>query len=334
MKLFPAQYSTLSSKALNERIKEAYGFSGTTTKFLLRGVSDTYLISEGSPKYVLKIYRNAHRSLNELQGEVELLNILRKHKAKAAFPLSDLAGNYIQAFEAAEGIRYGILFSYAEGKVLHDLSEDQLKKVGNEMAFNHNITSQIELKNPRPEYNVTTTIHKPLETLQQAFIDYNYAAGYEYLQAISKKVLDKLESFDTHSFNYGYCHYDYLPKNFHFTERDEFTLFDFDFAGKGFLLNDLMSFQIHYFFQILFGGMPKDQADHDFEIFVNAYREKRAITKEELEAIPYFGVMYWIYYLAVQYENYDDFSNHYFNLSFLKKWINWIERWESLYCKF
>ncbi len=334
MNLFPTQYSTLSASALNERIQEAYKIENTTTRLLLRGVSDTYLVTDGSPKYIFKVYRVRHRSFDEIQGEVELLNILKTNNAKISFPISDAEGNYIQKFNAGEGTRYGVLFSYAEGKASNNLTENQIRIVGHEMAYNHNITSTIELNHTRPEYNTFSTIHKPLEILKSAFTEFNFESGYQYLQLISEKTIKKFKSLDSNSFSYGYCHYDYLPKNFHFTEKDEFTLFDFDFAGKGYLVNDLMSFQVHYFFQILYGGMSKEDSDNCMEIFINAYQERRDLSSEELEAIPYLGVMFWIYYLAIQYNGYDDFSNNYFNLTYLKKWVNWIEEWERLYCKF
>lgn len=334
MNLFPTQYSTLSSTALNQRIKEAYNIDNITTKLLLRGVSDTYQVSDRIPKYIFKIYRNCHRTIDEIQGEVELLNILRKNNAKVSFPIPDIEDNYIQKFKTGEGSRYGVLFSYAEGKASNDLTEHQIRIVGQEMAFNHNITSTIKLNHNRPEYNVFSTLYKPLEILNPAFDEYNFDTGYEYLKLISEKTIKTLKLIDTTGFNYGYCHYDYLPKNFHFNDKDEFTLFDFDFAGNGYLVNDLMSFQVHYFFQILYGGMSKDDSNNCMKIFIDAYREKREISSQELEAIPFLGVMFWFYYLAIQYNGYDDFSNNYFNLTYLKKWVNWIKQWERLYCKF
>lgn len=334
MNLFPTQYSTLSSNALNERIIEAYNIENITTRLLLRGVSDTYLVTNKTPLYVFKVYRNSHRSLNEIQGEVELLNILRKKNAKVSYPISDIEGNYIQKFNTGEGPRYGILFSYAEGKASNNLTMPQVKIVGQEMAYNHNITSTIELKFDRPEYTILTTINEPLKILQLALSEYNFDAGYDYLQSISERIIKAFKSIDTTNFSYGYCHYDYLPKNFHFTEKDEFTLFDFDFAGKGFLVNDIMSFQVHYFFQILYGGMSKSDSDDAMKVFINAYREKRKVSSAELESLPLLGIMFWIYYLAIQYKGYDDFSNNYFNQTYLKKWVDWIEQWESFYCKF
>lgn len=334
MNLFPTQYSTLSATALNDRIKEAYNVGHISTKLLLRGVSDTYIVTEGSPKYVLKVYRNSHRSFSEIQGEVELLNTLSKNKAKVSYPISDIEGNYIQKFNTGEGPRYGILFSYAEGQASNDLTKDQIKIVGQEMAFNHNITSTIELKHDRPEYTITSTIHEPLDILKSAFSAYNFDTGYDYLQVVAEKTIRSFQLMDTHAFSHGYCHYDYLPKNFHFDEKDGFTLFDFDFAGKGYLVNDLMSFQVHYFFAILYGGMSKEDSADCMKLFISAYREKREISDEELAAIPCLGIMFWIFYLAIQYNGYDDFSNNYFNQTYLKKWVNWIEQWETLYCKF
>ena len=334
MKLFPTQYSTLSSTALNERISKAYHVPDTQTKLLLRGVSDTYLVTSPSSQYIFRAYRHGHRSLNEIKAEVELLNILRENEAKVSYPIADTAGDYIQKFNTGEGPRYGVLFSYAEGKASNDLTENQLKTVGREMARNHHITSTIALVHYRPEYSVSTTIHEPLQTLEAAFREYDYTAGYQYLKNVAQKAIRTIELMPTDQFSYGYCHYDYLPKNFHFNDRDEFTLFDFDFAGKGYLVNDLMSFQVHYFFQILYGGMSQEESAHCMQVFIEAYREIRDISDEELAAIPCLGIMFWIFYLAVQYKGYDDFSNNYFNQTYLKKWVSWIEQWENIYCDF
>ena len=332
MKIFPTQYSTLSSSALSESIRESYGLGQTTCKYLLRGVSDTYLINSNSEKYIFKVYRDMHRSLDEIKGEVELLNILKHNGAKVSYPINDLEGKQVQEFIAAEGPRYGVLFSYAPGKMQYDFTDDQLKIIGREMAFNHNITSGLHLNYERKAYNIETTVRKPLEVLQPAFEDFE--EGYNYLQSISEKTIRKLESMDVDTFSYGYCHYDYLPKNFHFDEENNLTVFDYDFSGKGYLVNDLMTFQVHYFFHTIIKGMAKEDADITFQKAVSGYREVRALSEEELNAIPYLGIMFWNFYLAFQFENFDDFSNTYFGPAHLKKWIGWVKDWEKLYCNF
>ncbi|GAA0192985.1 hypothetical protein GCM10009122_55900 [Fulvivirga kasyanovii] len=332
MKIFPTQYSTLSPSALNGFVSEHYGLGQTSCKYLLRGVSDTYLIKSRQEKFILKVYREMHRSLDEIKAEVELLNILKGNGAKVSYPLKDLHGQQIQEFVAAEGMRYGVLFSFAPGKVYYDFTDEQLRIIGREMGFNHNITSDLDLSYDRNSYTIESTIHRPLKVFKPAFED--FTEGYDYLVDISERVIRKLESFNAASFGYGYCHYDYLPKNFHFDEHDNLTVFDYDFCGKGYLVNDLMTFQVHYFFHTVIKGMKKEDADAAFQTAVSGYRELRNISEEELEAIPYLGIMFWNFYLAFQYENFDDFSNTYFGAAHLKKWIGWVKDWEKLYCNF
>ena len=332
MEIFPTRYSTLSAAALNARIQKRYGLSETSCQYLLRGVSDTYLIKGRENKYILKIYRDAHRSLDEIKGEVELLNMLKAAEANVAYPIADVHGEQIQAFNAAEGIRYGVLFSYAIGKSLYDFTDEQLRIIGREMAFNHNITSRIELTYARKSYDLNTTMIQPLKVLAPAFSE--YPEGYEYLKTTAEKVIQKMESFHTEAFSYGYCHYDYLPKNFHFDENNKLTVFDFDFAGKGWLANDLMTFQMHYFFHSFFKGIPQKESARSFDTFVEGYSTTRHISEEELAAIPYLGFMFWTFYLGFQYENFDDWSNYFFNTRYLIERVRLIRNWVELYCEF
>lgn len=332
MTIFPAQYSTLSSYALKDHIRRKYGLDVASCRLLLRGVSDTYQLEGDSCKYIFKVYRRAHRSLTEIKGEVELLNNLYANGAKVAFPLADKEGEQVQEFQAAEGVRHGVLFHFAKGKPVYDLANEQLQMIGREMAFNHTITSKIRLKNERKEHSLQNNLLRPLETLEPAFKE--YPEGYAYLKIVAERVAEKLEPIPTADFGYGYCHYDYLPKNFHFDENNQLRVFDFDFAGKGLLANDLMSFKVHYFFHIIIQGMAKEEADNHFHVFVEGYREVRAVSEEELALIPYLGMMYWMFYLGFQYAHFEDWSNTFFGVNHLKKWIGWMKKWEELYCKF
>lgn len=167
--IFPTQYSTVSTRALEQFLNEQYGFKELSCRLLIRNVSDTYLLAGESEKYIFKIYRNTHRSLSEIQAEVELLHHLKQHGAKIAFPIFDKEGNDIQSFNVAEGVRYGVLFTYALGKPVYDLNEHQLLTVGREMAINHNISSKVVLSNLRETLDINTTLLTPLEVIKPAF---------------------------------------------------------------------------------------------------------------------------------------------------------------------
>ncbi|MDB4923810.1 phosphotransferase [Mucilaginibacter sp.] len=330
MNIFPTQYSTLSSAALNGFLSERYGFSDTSCRLLVRNVSDTYLLENRTDKYIFKIYRDAHRKLDEIKGEAELLTILEERGAKVSHPIKDLNGDIIQAFNAAEGTRYGILFTYAKGRVVSAMNDEQLAVLGREMAAIHNITANIELNHKRIVFNPDTTITEPIKTIKPAFDE--LPDEYAYLTDTAKSVIVKLEQFNFTNFSYGYCHYDFLPKNFHFDRDNNITFFDFDFAGKGYLANDITSLYIHYFLEASSGKITRDEADTSFAIFVENYRKVRLLHYDELKATPYLGFAFWVFYLGFQYDNFDDWSSIFFGPKFLrdrvaliKKWMEWFE---------
>lgn len=331
--IFPAHYSTLSAIALKIHLIDAYQLDESTTcKLLIRNVSDTYILENSSSKYIFKIYRDAHRKFEEIEAEVELLNILKENGNAVSYPIHDQDGNQIKQFNAIEGTRNGILFSFAEGKVFHDLDERHLNQLGKDIAKLHQTTANLKLRNERQPFNFETTLSAPLKTLKQHFKE--MPEEYEYLQKIANKVIKKFDEFDTANFSYGYCHYDLFPKNFHFDDAGKITFFDFDFAGEGYLINDLMSFLNHYFFHGLNNLISPAQAEQDFTLFLNAYQEVRLLTDDEIKAIPFLGITFHIFFLKFFYDNYDDWSNPFLTPKFTKNRVDLIRKWEKQYCNF
>jgi len=323
--IFPTQYSTLSSTALKWELEKKYGLQITNCRLLIRNVSDVYIVEGTNDRYIFKIYRNNHRTTEEVNGEVALLNVLYESGARVACPIADQEGNYIQAFQAAEGVRNGVMYSYAKGNVVYNMDKYQLLTVSNELAVVHNITENLEIPYRRKPYTLETMIEKPLRELSPAFI--NLEREYDWLSKIGQDVLTKLNTFDFKSFAAGYCHYDMLPKNFHFDSSGQITFFDFDFAGYGFLVNDIVSFYIHYFLEVDNKKISKKGGYESFEIFLNRYKELRSLSGAELEVMPSLGFAWWLFYLDFQYKSYDDWSNFFFNENFIRGRIELIKRW-------
>lgn len=298
----------------------------------MHGVSDTYLIETDQGKFIFKVHRVTHRSMDELQGEVAILDILKANNAKVSYVIEDIEGNQIQTMEAAEGTKHGILYSFAEGKMSYDFTDKQLHMLGREMAFNHNILVDIEIKHNRLVYDTNTTLKEPIQVLEEAFEDYR--EGWQYMSDLADRVIKKMATYDLNSFSYGYCHYDYMPKNFHFDEQDNLTVFDFDFLGKGELVNDLMSFKVHYFLHVVVKGMPFEESEACFAKVIEGYRSVRHLSDAETEAIAYYGIMFWTFYLAYQYQHYEEWSNSFFNQAHLRTWVERLKKWEELYCSF
>jgi Ser/Thr protein kinase RdoA (MazF antagonist) len=330
MSIFPTQYSTLSSAALGKYVEKQYGYNGLKCHLLLHNVSDTYLLEGPADNYILKIYRDAHRSLEQIQGEVQLLNAFKKQGASVSSPIADEEGKYVQSFTAAEGIRNGVLFTYAAGQPVMNPNEEQIRITGREMATLHNIAATVQLDYKRGEYNYETMFIQPLQTIRPAF--QHLPEEYDTLTRLATMAMEKLNSFDTSQFSYGYCQYDFLPKNFHFDELNQLTFFDFDFAGKGWLANDLMVYWAHYALNTFYGRGTREGNDAAFAIFLDAYRSVRPFSEEEAAAIPYLQIGWWIFFLGFQYENFDDWSNIFFSERYLKDRTALVAKLVEMYC--
>jgi Ser/Thr protein kinase RdoA (MazF antagonist) len=294
--VFPTLYSTLSPAALATYISQQYTFRPLECRFLVRGVGDTYLVTSATKQFILRIYRPSHRTLGNIQAEVELLTALHTAKVSVSYPLANKDGRYIQSLPAAEGTRHGVLFSYAEGRSHNILSDVQLHNFGREMARFHNISSKIQLSADRWKFDLETTLFQPLAAVKDYFNE--DPAIYEWLSASADKVKAFLSQLDTSRFSYGYCHFDFLPKNFHFDAQDNITFFDFDFFGKGWLAYDLMTFHQQLLIDMQLGRLTAGQREQTWSLFVEAYSSERALSEEELAAIPYLGLGFWVFYMG------------------------------------
>lgn len=293
--IFPTLYSTLSPSALGELVTEKYDLANVQCQLLVRGVGDTYSITSAGGPAILRVYRSSHRSRPQIQAELELLLALKQANISVSYPISDTSGEIIQELDAAEGKRYAALFSFAPGGSVLKFSNKQLEQLGTEMARFHNISSTITLSDKRWNYDVESTLIRPLEIVRPAFK--GNQEDYLWWQKATSKAAEKLCQADTSGFSNGYCQYDFLPNNFHFDE-EKITLFDFDFLGYGWLINDITTFWTHLSLDVLFNRISQAEADAAFSTFLQAYRSWRSVSEAELAVMPYLSLGWWCYYMA------------------------------------
>lgn len=294
--IFPTLYSTLSHTALATYISQQYTIGPVHCKFIVRGVGDTYLVTAEAGQFMLRIYRPTHRTLGNIEAEVELLTALNAADIPVSYPLADKQGNHIQPLGAAEGVRYAVLFTYAEGRSHNLLSEVQLRNFGRAMARFHNVSSQLQLRDERWTFDLETTLFRPLAAVKDHFSE--DPASYAWLVQAAEKVRTVLSQLDTSRISSGYCHYDFLPKNFHFDTLDNITFFDFDFFGRGWLANDLMTFRQQLLIDMHVNRLTAEQGEKTWSLFLEAYQTERALSEEELTAIPYLGLGFWVFYMG------------------------------------
>jgi len=293
--LFPAVYSTLSPAALADYVGQRYGFAGTQCHFLVRGVGDTYEVITATEKYILRVYRPSHRTRAQIVAEIELLLAAKQAGVSLSYPVPDSTGQYLHTFAAAEGERHAVLFSYAPGHSVAILNEAQLQSLGHQLARFHEVSSTLPLGDKRWTFDPETTLTKPLRLVEPYFTE--LPEEYAWWQQAAGKTITHLTQTDTTHFATGFCHYDLLPKNFHFANNTP-TLFDFDFFGHGWLINDLMTFRTHLDLDVHFNRQTRAAADQAFNTFLTAYRGIRPLSDAEAAVIPWLSLGWWCFYMG------------------------------------
>lgn len=304
MPTFPVTYSTLAAISLEATLSQRYMWDNVQCRLLLRGVSDTYSVSTSSGKFVLRIYRAGHRILSEIEVEVEFLIASKKSGVSVSYPVPDGEGHYVFTVDAPEGTRHGVVFTRAPGKFVPLLNDKQIVLFGREMARLHTISTNVRLVNQRWSINCETTLIRPLAAIKDYF--YDYPDEYAWLQKVAEQTQDRISQFDRSAFVSGYCHFDFFPKNVHFVNDDSLTFFDFDFLGYGWIVNDVMTFQQHLFLEVEMGRMSESTSEKVFKLFVDAYREIRSLSEEELAAVPVLSLGFWLFYFGF-YTTHDQF---------------------------
>ena len=315
METFPVANSTLSATYLASFLLSNYDLdSKVSCRLLKTGINDSYLITSGDVKYIFRVYSLNWRSEKEIEEEIRLLNLLKENGIPVSYPIADADGNYIQQFAAPEGKRYGVLFSFAKGEKLLNFPASVHFKIGEIMARQHQLTTGFKLD--RVVYSPKVILSDSFEHLKK-FISED-TEEMIFMASTQKYLLDKLAKADANKIRNGAVHMDIWFDNLSIDEDGEITLFDFDFCGNGWLCYDIA----YYILQVNSTEKDEEECRLKTEAFLNGYESVTKICDEEKRLFPALGVSLYFFYLGVQCQRYDNWSNTFLNKIYLKRFIN------------
>ncbi|MDR0228410.1 MAG: phosphotransferase [Flavobacteriaceae bacterium] len=323
MKTFPVITSILSQTEFGAFINEQYQLEDHLACTLFRtGVNHTYFLANANTKYVVRVYCHNWRTKTEIQEELNLLNLLKANKVSISTPIPDKTGNLIQEIAAPEGLRYVVLFTFAEGEKMRFMTNETCSAIGSVMAKIHNITATKEIN--RIDYNADTLLHKAYDKLNQFFS--NDLEEMKYLKQISSKITKRFEEVALPQDKKGIVHLDIWYDNLSVNNVNEITIFDFDNCGNGSFILD-----IGYFCkQLFFIEADKKEYEIKVESFLNGYKKERNLSEQELELISEAGASIFVFYLGVQAQRFD-WSNIFLTENYLKMFVGRIKNWLEYY---
>nr|WP_294944344.1 phosphotransferase [uncultured Mucilaginibacter sp.] len=319
MPLFPVISSILSASHLAIFLRERYGLSANTScKLLKTGINHSYLVSDGDDKRVFRVYSLEWRSETEINEEIRLLNLLRDGGVSVSYPLKDAGNSYMQQIAAPEGMRLGVMFSFAEGEKYLNLSVEQHYKIGETMARIHSLTQGLQLQ--RVNYTPKVVLQDPFEYLGQ-FLSAG-STEMNWLLSAQKYLLNEIAKADEKQMRKGAVHLDIWFDNMNITKEGQATIFDFDFCGNGWLAYDIA----YNILQIHSTERDVTERERKKKSFLEGYESVALISAEEKRLLPVLGVSLYFFYLGVQAQRFDSWSNVFFNETYLKRFIKMLVR--------
>lgn len=316
MNHFPVSNSNLSASHLGLFLQEKYSLSADTTCQIIKaGINHTYLVSNSTDRYVFRVYSLNWRTITEIEEEIRLLIQLHQHNVSVSYPLLDNQNHYIQTINAPEGNRFAVLFTYAKGEKLHSYSLETHCRIGALMARLHQLTHNQKLN--RVTYTSEIILKDSLEKISR-FLPRETDEMY-FMHSAQKYLLQEFSTADVKEIRQGIVHLDIWFDNLNITDENQVTLFDFDFCGNGWLCMDVAYYilQLHNIERY-----EETQYRPKVESFLKGYESVTPLGDEEKRLLPMLGVSLYFFYLGVQCQRYDNWSNSFLSVDYLKRYIN------------
>jgi Ser/Thr protein kinase RdoA (MazF antagonist) len=322
--VLPVTYSTLSPKALAGHVLSKYSlYNPIQCEYMYRGLNDNYLVKDSRTKYVLRVYRHNWRGLRDIEAETELIQFLRSKGVGVSFPVPDKNGDVVHEIAAPEGIRYAVLFSYAEGQPpLPQITMEHSRSAGRELARLHQATINKRLGNNRCQLDTTSLLFRSFHAIKP-FLEES-REDLRKLDEVVAKLAVKFERISLDNLASGICHGDLYPSNFHISRSGKITFFDFDACCCSWLVTDIAAF-------CYAAAQTYENAEKVNRAFIEGYRKTRSLNETELELIPYFGAVSRIWVLATQCSNFEVFS-HFTRMNIKRNIIGNLKNYVDKHC--
>lgn len=299
-------HSQLSSCSVGRLIASHYDLSEAyRCKFYTRGLHDNYIVESDQDKYILRVYRNDWRTLEEIHFELDLLAFLNTKGTLAASPLLTKSGELCFIIDSPEGEKAAALFYYADGSAPGiGISAEQAVLLGKTIATLHQISEPFETSHKRQVLDIPYLLDDSILAIEP-FIDIK---ARKYLNTLQNSLKDALPSLSHEAGVYGICTGDVNPTNFHINDNNEITLFDFDQCGYGY-----RAFEIGKFISSIHPMKTKPRIS---KAFTDGYQQVRRLTQDEIYAIPYFEIISVIWVMAIHTYNVDHIGYKYLEKPF------------------
>jgi Ser/Thr protein kinase RdoA (MazF antagonist) len=291
----PVVSSTLSADALVEWVLVHYSLpTPLTCHFLAHGINDSYLVSTGDARYLLRVYTTGDHTPEQIEAEIAVLDAMHRHGVTATQSIVRHDGRHLTEIHAPEGLRHAVLFTFLEGQIDHTATPEQSWYAGEALARFHRIFNGREPAFHRPYHNAQTLIDEPLTAIE-AFTPFAaYQQHFAYLREVTNQLKSEIALLPTTKPEYGLCHGDFMSGNLVW-QGERPAIIDLDFCAYCWRVYDLATC---LWLQVRHESNPRRAAQPIAHAFLQGYQSVRPLSSAERRALPFFVLIRHIWLLG------------------------------------
>ena len=280
-------------------------------QFLTSGLNDAYYIESTHHTYIFRVYRHDWRGESKILFELDALNHLRKQNFPLSFPISKKDGSYLCEIKAPEGVRYGVLFSHADGE-RPIVNTDHSLLIGKTLAKMHKQTDTFTSKHKRGfTIDAAYLLEKPASFITPVIKTY-------FDKEIVKSFHDHVEKIkiglEDRELEIGFCHGDFHNRNMHI-KNNKLEIFDFDCCGIGYRAYDIA---VSLWNMITIYNKSEKEC---WDKFLQGYLTERDLHKNDMYVLPFLITARRIWLLGTMLENDDVWGRNWINKQVLELFI-------------
>lgn len=282
--------SFLHTDVLARTVENAYRLSGVRCQLITATIRDVYLVVSGSKRHILYIYQHDQRTANEIRAEWEFVGYLYSKGVPVAPAIPTANGTHLLAFQAPEGMRYGVLTPFVEGKHLRQRpSERAVEEYGRIVAQIHVLSDDMHATLDRPVNDIDAILAASVEAFES--VAFERPKDTAYVRESADVLSAQVRQFDQAKPAYGMIHGDVIRANAQVADDGTVTILDFDFCGMGWRAFDIASYLL---------TIRKTPREREFEqAFLRGYTQVRSLAESEQAMIPVFEAVRAIFSIGV-----------------------------------
>jgi Ser/Thr protein kinase RdoA (MazF antagonist) len=287
---------------LAQRLEAEYGFQNVHCQLITATLRDVYLVLSHANRHILIVYHHRQHTYDEIVAEWRFVAYLAQQHVPVAPALPTTNGDPILTFHAPEGVRYGVVTTYAPGQHLRQRpSREASHRYGQIIATIHQLADAAPTPFTRIGHDIVTYLEQATTAIKGVVVD--RPADVAYAAACAAELQARLTSLTHDAPAYGIIHGDVVRANALVTDDNKVTVIDFDWYGLGWRAYDIASYLL---------TIRGDSNEQLFaEAFLSGYTAIRPLAAHEYPLLPLFEAVRAIFEMGTPALNVDHWGSAY-----------------------